>query len=65
MYESEVKKLTEAEFTGLVMPISRKLYHVVYSTLWNDADCTDAVQNALAKAWVSKDKLSNSESFEA
>ena len=57
--------MTEAEFTGLVMPISRKLYHVAYSILWNDADCADAVQDALAKAWVSKDKLCSYESFEA
>ncbi len=57
--------MTEAEFTGRVMPLSRKLYCVAYSILWNDADCADAVQEALAKAWVSRDKLMNYESFEA
>ena len=39
------------------------MYRVAYSILKNDADCQDAVQEALLKAWRGREKLKNEQYF--
>ena len=56
--------MNEVEWTVRIMALSRKMYCVAYSILRNDADCADAVQEAVAKAWQYKDRLNHEEYFE-
>ena len=60
-----VKRLNEVEFTRRVKLNARKLYCVAYSILWNDADCADAMQDAVAKVWQHRDKLRDESSFDS
>ncbi|MBR3106923.1 MAG: RNA polymerase sigma factor [Clostridia bacterium] len=39
------------------------LYRVAYTILRNDADCQDAVQDALLKAWARRGQLKNKKYF--
>ena len=39
------------------------LYRVAYTILRNDADCQDAVQEALLRAWIGRDKLRDRKLF--
>lgn len=39
------------------------LYRVAYTVLRNDADCQDAVQDALLKAWAKRDRLNDPQFF--
>ena len=39
------------------------LYWVAYTVLRNDADCQDAVQDALLKAWAGRNQLKNEQYF--
>lgn len=39
------------------------LYRVAYTILRNDADCQDAVQEALLKAWIKRNQLKNAQHF--
>ena len=39
------------------------LYRVAYTILRNDADCQDAVQDALLKVWAKRDQLKNEQYF--
>ena len=56
--------MNEVEFTSRVKRCSRKLYCVAYSILWNDADCLDAVQEAVARVWMRLGRLQNEAYFE-
>lgn len=46
------------------MAIERRLYRVARCILLNDADCEDAVQQALFKAWENRQKLRDESFFE-
>ena len=52
------------EFVRRVRGCERRLYRVAYTTLRNDADCEDAVQEALLKAWSKIHTLRHAEYFE-
>ncbi len=39
------------------------LYRVAYTILRNDADCQDAVQDALLKGWAKRNQLKNEQYF--
>lgn len=41
------------------------MYRVAYTILRNDADCQDAVQEALLKAWIKRNQLKNEAFFRA
>ena len=44
--------MRKEEFVRRVRGCERRLYRVAYTLLRNDADCEDAVQEALLKAWA-------------
>ncbi len=50
-------------FQGEVLKIERLLYHVAYSSLSSAQDCSDAVQEALLRAWRKRYTLRALESF--
>lgn len=49
--------IDEAAFVAHVEAYERTLYRISYSILGSDADCLDAVQNALTKAWLKRDTV--------
>ncbi|MBQ4089061.1 MAG: sigma-70 family RNA polymerase sigma factor [Clostridia bacterium] len=52
------------EFTQRVLSMNDKMYRIAYGQLRNTYDCCDAVQEAILKAWSSRDKLRKKEFFE-
>lgn len=44
-------------FQREAMTLERLLYHISYAMLRSDADCADAVQEALLRAWQHRDDL--------
>ena len=50
-------------FTAQAEAITGLLYRVAYTILRNDADCQDAVQEALLRAWTGRDKLRDRQLF--
>ena len=49
--------MDEGTFSQRAMACARKLYRVARTILQADADCEDAVQEALARAWRFRDSL--------
>lgn len=50
-------------FQAEAMRLEKLMYHVSYSMLRNDADCADAVQEALTRAWQKRGTLRSMDKF--
>lgn len=55
--------MTAAEFSEQVLQIESMLYRVAYGLLLNRADCADAVQEALLRAWEKRNTLRDESLF--
>lgn len=49
--------MNKEEFSQKVLALEDMLFHISYGVLQNEQDCEDAVQEAILKAYASKDKL--------
>ena len=49
--------MLEDAYARHIHDIQHKLFRVAYTILRNEADCADAVQEALIKGWLKKDSL--------
>ena len=56
--------MTKAEFTQRALLCQDKLFRMAYLSLGSYADCQDAVQEALLKAWAKRDSLRHAEYFD-
>lgn len=56
--------MTKAEFVQRVRQMERRLYRVSRTILSRNADCEDAVQESLLKAWTRLDTLREEQYFE-
>ena len=56
--------MTRTDFTERVRACERRLYRVAHTMLHSDADCEDAVQEALLRAWAKLDTLREEAYFE-
>ena len=63
--EQEAKELDERQFSQRVRACEQKLYNTARMLLPCQADCEDAVQEALFKAWARLDSLRDTGRFEA
>ena len=63
--EQEAKELDERQFFQRVRACEQKLYNTARMLLPCQADCEDAVQEALFKAWARLDSLRDTGRFEA
>ena len=54
----------KTEFIERVRVCERRLYRIARTMLRSSADCEDAVQDALLKAWAGRDGLRNEDWFE-
>ncbi len=56
--------MNDNEYMRRVRAIEGRLYRVAQAILWREADCLDAVQEAVFRGWLKKDKLSDPERLE-
>ena len=56
--------MNDQEFTMRVRLMERKLYRIAHAILWNDADCADAIQEAVFKGWMKRSGLREERYFE-
>ena len=56
--------MSDQEFTMRVRSMERKLYRIAHAILWSDADCADAIQEAVFKGWMKRGGLRNAAYFE-
>ena len=56
--------MNDQDFTMRVRSMERKLYRIAHAILWNDADCADAIQEAVFKGWMKRGGLRNEVYFE-
>ena len=59
------KKLTEDEFCTSIYEYRHLLYHIAYVLLHNSADCEDAVQETVCRAWHKRSMLKKQASMRA
>lgn len=57
--------MSDQEYMARVQRMERKLYRIAHAVLWNDADCADAIQEAVFKGWMKRDSLREESRFEA
>ena len=50
--ETAQNKMTKETLGQLIIDSEEKMYHIAKSLLYNDADCADAIQEAIVKAFV-------------
>ncbi len=66
-YEDRVKKAIKGDkkaYSEIILGMEQKLYRVSRSVLRDDADCADAIQEALIRAWLKLPSLRSHELFE-
>lgn len=56
--------MNDQEFMARTRSMERKLYRIAHAILWNDADCADAIQEAVFKGWMKKGSLREGKYFE-
>jgi len=56
--------LTDQEFSRRAMNCAERLHRISYMILGREADCEDAVQEALMRAWMKLKSLKNEDYFE-
>ena len=57
--------MNEATFTETVRRMTPEMYRVAVAILWNDADATDAMQDAILRAWEKRDRLRDEDKLPA
>ena len=55
--------MDEHSYLQRMQACERSLYRVARSILWNDADCADAIQQAVFRGWQKLSQLNESEKF--
>ena len=56
--------MNDNEYMRRVRAIEGRLYRVAQAILWREADCLDAIQEAVFRGWLKKDRLSDPERLE-
>lgn len=49
--------MNDQEYMARVRALEGRLYRVAQAILWRDADCADAIQEAVFKGWLKKGRL--------
>ena len=57
--------MNDNEYMRRVRTIEGRLYRVAQAILWREADSVDAVQEAVFKGWLKKDRLNDEQRLEA
>lgn len=57
--------MNDSEYMRRVRAMEGRLYRIAQAILWREADCVDAVQEAVFRGWMKKDRLNDPDRFEA
>lgn len=50
--------MNDREYMARVTAMERRLYRIAHAILWCDADCADAVQEAVFRGWMKRGGIS-------
>ena len=56
--------MSDEEYVRRVLAMEKRLYRVAQAMLWREADCLDAVQEAVFRGWTQKGRLRDEARFE-
>lgn len=56
--------MSDQEYMTRVRAMERKLYRIAHAILWSDADCADAIQEAVFRGWMKRGTLREERYFE-
>lgn len=56
--------MNDQAYTARVRAMERKLYRIAHAILFSDADCADAIQEAVFRGWMKKGALREERYFE-
>lgn len=56
--------MNDQSYITRVRSMERKLYRIAHAILFSDADCADAIQEAVFKGWMKKGSLREEKYFE-
>lgn len=56
--------MNDREYMDRVQAMERRLYRISHAILWCDADCADAVQEAVFRGWMKRGSLREEKYFE-
>ena len=56
--------MRDREYVRRVLAMEKRLYRVAQAMLWREADCLDAVQEAVLRGWTQKGRLRDDVRFE-
>ena len=56
--------MNDSEYMRRVRMMEGQLYRIAQAILWREADCMDAVQEAVFRGWMKKERLRESERLE-
>lgn len=56
--------MNDQDFAARVHAMERRLYRIAHAILWSDADCADAIQEAVFRGWMKKGSLREEKYFE-
>ena len=56
--------MNDQDFARRVHAMERRLYRIAHAILWSDADCADAIQEAVFRGWMKKGSLREEKYFE-
>lgn len=56
--------MNDRDFMARVQAMERRLYRISHAILWCDADCADAVQEAVFRGWMKRSSLREEKYFE-
>lgn len=56
--------MNDREYMARVQAMERRLYRIAHAILWCDADCADAVQEAVFRGWMKRSTLREEKYFE-
>ena len=57
--------MNDSEYMRRVRAVEGRLYRIAQAMLWREADCLDAVQEAVFRGWMRRDSLKDPNRFEA
>lgn len=56
--------MNDRDYMARVRAMEGRLYRIAQAILWRDADCADAIQEAVFKGWMKKNRLESPEYLE-
>lgn len=56
--------MNDQEFMARTRALERRLYRIAHAILFSDADCADAIQEAVFRGWMKKGSLREGKYFE-